>query len=97
MVLNDQAFSLSYDLAPPPTPLRSASCLSFSFLLSVERSEGKEGKSYDVSKLGPSMNHSILSGWSPTREEGGESHVQPCSPRPGSEPAAARPTGCSSR
>ncbi len=82
--------------SPPPLSGQQVVSLSHSSCLSsVLRGEGENHRK--TSKPGPSMNHSILSGWSLTREEGGESRVQPCSPRLGSEPAADRPTGCSSR
>ncbi len=69
--IEDQAFSLSYNLAPAPTPspLLSASCLFFSvFLCVVGRAYWRErggvgggAKSYGE-KVWSSTNHSILSG-----------------------------------
>ncbi len=69
--IEDQAFSPSYDLAPPATPLPSSvSKLSlFLRLLCVAGREGKGGgggaKSYGGQKAWSSVNHSILSDRSP--------------------------------
>jgi hypothetical protein len=86
---------MSWLLPPPPLSGRQVVSLSHSSCLSSVL-RGERGYHTTTGKPGSSIYHSILSGWSPTREGGGESRVQPCSPRPGSEPAAARPTGCSS-
>jgi hypothetical protein len=52
--------------------VRSASCLSFSFFLCVAGRVYLEAKSYDDEQAWSlSINHSILSGWSLTREGGG--------------------------
>ncbi len=62
--LEDQAFSPSYDFAPPQThPLPSSCCLSFSVFLCVAgRAWGVVAdKSYDGEKAWYSINHSILS------------------------------------
>ncbi len=73
-----QAFSPSYDLAPPPLP--SASCLIFSVFLSVARGaywddwggegSGRGAKWYDDEKAWSSINHSILSVSASLREAG---------------------------
>jgi hypothetical protein len=71
--MEDQAFSPSYDLAPPPhppSPFPSASCLSFSVFLFVSgwacwRTEEGEGvgeePNYTSEKAWVSINHSIFS------------------------------------
>ncbi len=69
--VEDQAFSPSYDSAPPhplPPPLPSASCLSFSVFLCGGREytgwrggAGGATKSYDGKKAWSFKNHSILS------------------------------------
>ena len=61
--VEDQTFSLSYYLAPPPAPpthhtLPLASSLSFSVFCVVA---GRGAKSYDGDKAWSSINHSILS------------------------------------
>jgi hypothetical protein len=70
MIIEEQAFSPSYDLAPPQPPLSSVSCLSFtiflcrrSYLLTGEGGgSGRGAKSYDNGKACTSINHSMLSG-----------------------------------
>jgi hypothetical protein len=74
MIYRGQAFSLSYDLAPPPQPPPSpVSKMSFfislpvcrwsSLLVGMEGGEGGGGaKSYDGEQALSSINHSILSG-----------------------------------
>ncbi len=72
LFIENQAFSPSYNLAPPPHPLPSASCLSFSVFQFVtgrtywrKMGEGGGGgaKSFDNEKAWYSVNHSILSGY----------------------------------
>ncbi len=63
--IGDQAFSLSYDLAPlPDPPLPSASCLSFSVFLCFATEGGGAGraKSDNEENGWSSKNHSMLSG-----------------------------------
>jgi hypothetical protein len=72
--MENQAFSLSYDLAPPPT-LSCKQVVSFSqssCVSPVELTDGRGGgeesgggaKTYVGEKAWSSINPSILSGWS---------------------------------
>ncbi len=76
MIIEDQASSLSYDLAPPPfpPPLLSVSSTGDTeedwekrHYLSTEGGGG-EAKSYDGEKAWSSINHSILSVFAPYGE-----------------------------
>ncbi len=63
--IEDQAFALSYDFAPPPSPRPPASCHSFSVFRGVAGQAywrgGGGAKSYDSENAWSSINHSILS------------------------------------
>jgi hypothetical protein len=68
--IKDQAFSPSYDLAPPTTPLplsleKAGSLSQFSCMSSVELTDGRGrrvagAKTYEGEKAWSSINHSIL-------------------------------------
>ncbi len=65
MIYRGPGFLRSYDLAPPPPPLSSASCISFSVgrRSSLQTGDGEGGaKSYYSEKAWSPLNHSILSG-----------------------------------